>query len=243
VPNNATLALVGDFETAEALALVRKYLGRVPRSARPVPRDIPKEPPQTAERRVRLEEPWPLPAVVVAYHITYDGHPDSYPLHIAAKILFDGQSSRIHRRLVYRDQVALAAFGQANIVEHPNLFYAVAIVQPGRSVEEAERALIDEIERLKAEPVTAAELERAKNQFARDYVIGRESNQQKAAQLAHAVVIHDDVRTADGEYDIFANTTAADVERVARTYFRPESRVVLTIMPRSSGSGGAGRRP
>jgi zinc protease len=243
VPNNATLALVGDFETAEALALVRKYLGRVPRSARPVPRDIPKEPPQTEEHRVRLEEPWPLPAVVVAYHITYDGHPDSYPLHIAAKILFDGQSSRIHRRLVYRDQVALAAFGQANIVEHPNLFYAVAIVQPGRSVEEAERALIDEIERLKAEPVSAAELERAKNQFARDYVIGRESNQQKAAQLAHAVVIHDDVRTADGEYDIFANTTTADVERVARTYFRPESRVVLTIMPRGSGSGGAGRRP
>ncbi|HXH07882.1 MAG TPA: pitrilysin family protein [Vicinamibacterales bacterium] len=243
VPNNATLALVGDFEPEDTLALVRKYLGRVPRSPRPVPREIPKEPPQTEERRVRLEEPWPLPAVVVGYHITYDGHPDSYPLHIAAKILFDGQSSRIHRRLVYRDQVALAAFGQANIVEHPNLFYAVAIVQPGRSIEEAERTLIDEIERLKAEPVSAGELERAKNQFARDYVIGRESNQQKAAHLAHAVVIHNDIRTADGEYDIFANTTAEDVQRVARTYFRPENRIVLTVVPRGAGSGGSQRQP
>src|SRR3954464_4616219 len=74
VPNNATLALVGDFDTREALALVTKYLGRVPRSDRPVPRDIPKEPPQTAERRVNLTEAWPLPAVVVGFHITYDGH-------------------------------------------------------------------------------------------------------------------------------------------------------------------------
>ena len=81
--------------------LVEQYLGRVPKAERPVPRDIPKEPPQTKERRVTLEQPWPLPAVVVAHHITYDGHPDSYPLHIASKVLSDGQSSRIYQKLVY----------------------------------------------------------------------------------------------------------------------------------------------
>ena len=97
VPENATLALVGDFDTAQAVQLVTQYLGRVPKAARPVPRDIPKEPPQTKERRVTLQQPWPLPAVVVAYHITYDGHPDSYPLHIASKVLSDGQSSRIYQ--------------------------------------------------------------------------------------------------------------------------------------------------
>ncbi len=91
VPNNATLVLVGDFETKEAQELVTKYLGRVPKSSKPVPRDIPKEPPQTKERRVSLTESWPLPAVVVAYHITYDGNPDSYPLHIASKVLADVQ--------------------------------------------------------------------------------------------------------------------------------------------------------
>ena len=97
-----------------------------------MPRDIPKEPPQTKERRVRLEENWPLPAVVVAHHITFDGDPDSYPLHIASKVLSDGQSSRIYRQLVYEKQLALAAFGGGNIIEDPNLFFAVAIVQPGQ---------------------------------------------------------------------------------------------------------------
>ena len=85
VPENATLTLVGDFDTAQAKQLVEQYFGRVPKAARPVPRDIPSEPPQTEERRVTLEQPWPLPAVVVAHHITYDGHPDSYPLHIAVE--------------------------------------------------------------------------------------------------------------------------------------------------------------
>ncbi len=80
--------------------------------------------------------------------------------------------------------------------------------------------------------MSAHELQRAKNQFARDYIIGRESNQEKASQLAHAVVIHKgDVSTADGEFDIFPNTTAADVQRVAKTYFAPQTRTVITILP------------
>lgn len=238
VPNNATLVLVGDFDTTEATALVKQYLGRIPRSAKPVPRDIPKEPPQTKERRVTLEESWPLPAVVVAHHITFDGHPDSYPLHIASKVLSDGQSSRIYRKLVYEEQLALAAFGGGNIIEDPNLFFAVAIVQPGKSPEDAVNALIEELDRLTREPISAGELQQAKNQFARDYILGRESNKDKASQLGHAAVIHDDITTADGEFDIFMNTTAADVQRVARTYFRPENRLVLTIMPAGAAPGG-----
>ncbi|MBA2602413.1 MAG: insulinase family protein [Acidobacteria bacterium] len=238
VPNNATLVLVGDFDTTEATALVKQYLGRIPRSAKPVPRDIPKEPPQTKERRVALEESWPLPAVVVAHHITFDGHPDSYPLHIASKVLSDGQSSRIYRKLVYEEQLALAAFGGGNIIEDPNLFFAVAIVQPGKSPEDAVNALNGELDRLMREPISAGELQQAKNQFARDYILGRESNKDKASQLGHAAVIHDDITTADGEFDIFMNTTAADVQRVARTYFRPENRLVLTIMPAGAAPGG-----
>ena len=243
VPNNATVVLVGDFDTKEALGLVSQSLGRVPRSERPVPRDIPKEPPQTREKRVRLEENWPLPAVVVAYHITYDGDPDSYPLHIASKVLSDGQSSRIYRKLVYEEQLALAAFGGGNIIEDPNLFFAVAIVQPGRAPDEVIAALIGELDRLKAEPISEAELQQAKNQFARDYILGRESNKDKAMVLGHAAVIHHgDLSTADGEFGIFMNTTTADVQRVARTYFRPENRLVMTVMPKGAGSGG-GRRP
>src|SRR5215471_2436121 len=186
VPANATLTLVGDFDSAQAKALVNQYIGRVPKAERPVPRDIAKEPPQTKEKRITLQQPWPLPAVVVAYHITYDGNPDSYPLHIAAKVLSDGDSSRIHKKLVYEKQMAVAAFGQANLIEDPNLFYAVAIVQPGHTPAEAISALISEIERLRDEPISAHDLERTKNQFARDYISQRETNQGKALELGHA---------------------------------------------------------
>jgi len=233
VPENATVALVGDFDSAQAMELVTKYLGRVPKAARPVPRDIPKEPKPQKERHLTTYEPWPLPVVVVAYPITYDGNPDSYPLHIASKILSDGQSSRIYRKLVYDTGIAATAFGGGNIIEDPNLFYAVALVQPGHRPEEAEKALIEEFERLTREPVTEHELQRAKNQFARDYILSRETNQEKGQQLAHAVVIHKDVKTADGEFDIFQGLMPADVQRVARTYFTPESRLVLTILPKS----------
>jgi zinc protease len=234
VPNNATVVLVGDFNTKEAQELVTKYLGRVPKSDRPVPRDIPREPPQTKERRVRVEESWPLPAVVVAHHITFDGDPDSYPLHIASKILSDGQSARILRDLVYTRRLCVSAFGTGNLIEHPNLFFAVCIVQPGQTVAAAESALIEQFEKLKQEGVTGQEVQRAQNQFARDYILSRESNEDKARHLSHAAVIHNDITTADGEFDIFMRTTPADVQRVARTYFNQDGRVVIHIVPRGA---------
>src|SRR6478609_1629070 len=233
VPSNATLTVVGDFDSDQALQMVQRYFGRVPKPSRPVPRDIPVEPPQTKEKRVTLEEPWPLPAVVVAYHITYDGNPDSYPLHMASKILSDGNSSRIYRKLVYETELALTAFGGGNIIEHPNLFFAVGIVQPGHSPADVEKALIGELDRIRDEPVSEHELQRAKNQFARDYIVARETVQEKAAQLAHAVVIHNDIKTADGEFDIFQGITAADIQRVAQTYFVPTNRLVMYVMPKT----------
>lgn len=231
VPENATLTLVGDIDSVQAMQLASQYLGRVPKAAKPVPRDIPKEPPQTAERRLTLQAPWPLPAVVVAYHITNDGNPDSYPLHIAGKVLSDGQSSRIQQKLVYDQQLAVAAFGGPNLIEDPNLFFAVAIVQPGRTPQQAIDALIAEFELLKSQPISERELQRAKNQFARDYILGRESNQEKARVLSHAVVIHHDIKSADGEFEIFQGLTTTDVQRVARTYFTANNRTVLTLLP------------
>jgi zinc protease len=232
VPENATVTVVGDFDSAQALQIVTQYFGRVPKAARPVPRDIPKEPAMTQERRVVVDESWPLPAVVVAYHVPYDGHPDAYPLHITSKILSDGQSARISRALIYTQRLCLSAFGSGNITEHPNLFFAVCIVQPGRTPAEAEKALIAQFESLKTEGVTSHELQRAQNQFARDYIIGRESDEDKALHLAHAAVIHNDITTADGEFDIFMKTSVADVQRVARSYFNQSNRVVLHVLPK-----------
>jgi zinc protease len=237
VPSNCTMVIAGDFDKDQTINLVNQYLGRVPAAEKPVPRDIPKEPAQLKEKRVTVEEAWPLPAVVVAYHITYDGHPDSYPLHILSKVLSDGQSSRIYRKLVYETGQALTAFGGGNIIENPNLFFAVAIVNPGHQPAAVEKSLLAELDRIKTEGISERELQRAKNQFARDYILGRESIQQKTEHLAHAEVIHSDITTADGEFDIFQKITTADVQRVAKTYFVPEHRVVLHVMPK--GTGGA----
>jgi zinc protease len=234
VPENATLTIVGDFDSAQALQIVNQYFGRVPKAARPVPRDIPKEPAMTQERRAVVTEAWPLPAVVVAYHVPYDGHPDAYPLHITSKILSDGQSARISRELIYNQRLCLSAFGSGNITEHPNLFFAVCIVQPGRTPAEAEKALIAEFEKLKTEGVSTHELQRAQNQFARDYILGRETNEDKALHLAHAVVIHNDITTADGEFDIFMKTSVADVQRVAKSYFNQTNRMVLHVLPKGA---------
>jgi zinc protease len=233
VPGNATLALVGDFDSAQAKELVTKYFGRIPKASGAIPRDYKQEPPGTKERRVTTTENWPLPAVVVAYPITFDGHPDSYGLHIASKILSDGESSRIFKSLVYDTGIAVSAFGGGNIIEQPNLFFAVALVQRGHSPADAEKALIAEFDKLRAEPVSEKELQRAKNQFFRDYIVDRESVRGKASQLAHAVVIHNDVKTADDEVEIFTNLKVSDVQRVSKTYFTQENRLVLHILPKS----------
>jgi zinc protease len=233
VPTNATVVIAGDVDSSVAVELVTKYFGRIPRPVRPVPRDIPVEPPTKAPRRVTVEEAWPLPVVIVAHHVTFDGHPDSYPLQMVSKILSDGQSSRIYRKLVYETGIALSAAGVGNLTEHPNLFYAFAVVQPGHTPAEAEQALVKELDRLRAEPVSDRELTRAKNQFTRDYVLGRETVQQKAAVLAHASVLHNnDVGSADAEFDLFQRLTAADIQRVANTYFDPATRLVITVMPK-----------
>jgi predicted Zn-dependent peptidase len=236
VPANATVTIVGDFDAAQTVQLVNQYFGRVPRGAGPVPRNIPKEPEQKQEKRAVVSESWPLPAVVVGYHVTYDGHPDAYPLHVVGKILSDGNSSRIPRELMYNKRLALTAFGSSNITEDPNLFYAVAVLQPGRTAAEAEKALIEEFEKLKREPISANELQRAKNQWARDYVLSRETIQQKAMHLAHAAVIHNDISTADGEFEIFMKVTTADIQRVAKTYFNDANRVVVHVLPKEGGS-------
>jgi predicted Zn-dependent peptidase len=232
VPDNATLMIVGDFETETAVNLVHQYFARVPKGAQPVPRDIPQEPKHTKEKRVTLEQPWPLPAVVVTYHVPYNGHPDSYPMFVMSKTLSDGQTSRIYRQLVYESGLALTAFGSSSFLEQPGIFSAVALVNPGQSPDAVEKALIAEFDKLKTDGITERELQRAKNQFARDYILSRLSIKEKASQLGHAEVIQKDMATADGEFDTFMKVSLADVKRVASTYFVPEGRMVMRIMPR-----------
>jgi zinc protease len=166
--------------------------------------------------------------------VPYNGHPDSYPMFVMSKTLSDGQTSRIYRKLVYETGLALTAFGSSSFLEQPGIFSAVALVNPGKSPDDVEKALIAEFDKLKTAGITERELQRAKNQFARDYVVSRLSIKEKASQLGHAEVIQKDMASADGEFDTFLKVSLEDVKRVAQKYFVPEGRMVMRIMPRGS---------
>jgi len=234
VPSNATLAIAGDVDARQALELAAAQFGRIPKPERPLTRDIPAEPPARGVRRSTVEEAWPLPVVVVAHHGPRDGHPDAYALQVAAKILSDGRSSRLYRGLVYDTGRAMAAGAVASLTEHPNLFYAFAIVQPGFSASDAIEALGFELDRLRQFPVSEADLARAKRQITRDYVFGRETIQQKAAALAHASLLRGDTASADADFARLQAVTAADVQRVAQACFAPNTRIILTVVPKAA---------
>ncbi|GBC77705.1 putative zinc protease [bacterium HR08] len=231
VPNNATLVIVGDFDTRQALAWVEQYFGNIPRGKRPIPRVTVKEPPKTREKRLTERMNVPLPALLAGYYIPEDGHPDSYALKILSRILSAGQSSRLYRKLVYELRLAAAAFGAGNFTEHPNLFFAGAILNPGHTPEAAEKAIVEELERLKREPVPARELEKAKNQMIAEVLFARQSNQGKADALGRAAVLGKDPARVNTEVERLLAVTPEEIQRVARRYFTETNRIVLTILP------------
>jgi len=235
LPNNATLVIVGDLKTAETESLVEKYFGPIPPGARDLERKIPPEPPQLAERRVKLFEGVALPAFVEGYHMPADGTPDAYPLRLAAKILSEGESSRIYRRLVYEKQIALQAESTGNFTEDPNLFFVFAILNPGHTPAEGETEVEAELNRLKSEPVSPGELKKAKNQILRDFILTRETDQSRGDELGYAAVILKNANLLDAELERFLAVTPTDIERVASTYFVPRNLTLLEVYPKAGG--------
>ena len=231
VPGNATLVIAGDFSTDQAMEWIRNYFGDIPKGQNPIVRSNAKEPAHDKERRVTHQKAVPLTAYVAGYYVPADGHPDSYPLVIASKILSEGRSSRIYQSLVYLTQLAVQADASGNFTEDPNLFIVTLIMNRGASLAEGEKAINAKLMLLQTEPVSDMELEKAKNKIRSEWAFGRQSVQQKAESLAHAAVIHNDTATVNSEYDLFMKVTKEDIMRVAKTYFRPENRTVLIVQP------------
>jgi zinc protease len=231
VPDNATLVIAGDFKPDQAMDWIRRYFGDIPKAEKPITRSNAKEPPHDKERRIMHKKAVPLPAYVAGYYIPGDGHPDSYPLVIASKILSEGRSSRIYQSLVYYTRLAVQADASGNFTEDPNLFIATVIMNRGASLADGEKALDAELTLLKTGPVSDMELEKAKNKIRSEWAFGRQSVKDKAESLAHAAVIHNDTATVNSEYDLFMKVTKDDVMRVAKTYFRPENRTVIIVQP------------
>lgn len=232
-PDNATVILIGDFVPAEASRLAQKYLGAIPRPAQPLPRVTVQEPLQTAERRVSK---WygnysPLPAVIHGYRMPAMCSPDSYPLNLAANILSNGESSRLYRKLVYEDQIAVQTAGFGNFTEHPNLFWVFAVMNPGKNPAEGEKAIEAQLEMMKKTPVSAEELEKAKNQMIANFILSRQTVEQKAFALGNLTVVCGDPGLFNTQLDRYLAVSAADIQRVAQKYFVPEQRTVLVIEP------------
>src|SRR5207248_1616074 len=199
-------------------------------------RSIPVEPPQTAKRAVKLEREVSLPAFVEGYHMPADGTADAYPLRLAAKILSEGESSRIYRHLVYEKQMAVQAQSEGNFTEDPNLFFVMVVLNPGHTPQEGEVEVAAELERLKTVPVSNLELEKAKNQVLRDFILSRQSNQSRAEELGYAAVVLKDPNLLDAELERFLAVKPEDILGAARKYFVPENLTVVEVYP-STGAG------
>lgn len=232
VPNNASLIMVGDLDPQEAESLARKYFGSLESAPHPIERRIPQEPLQTAKRVIRLELNVALPAFVEGYHMPADGIADAYPLRLAAKILSDGESSRIYRRLVYDKQIALEAQSTGNFTEDPNLFFVFAILNQGHTPAEGEAEVEAELERLKTRLISPEELLKAKNQILRDFILSRQSTQSRGEELGYAAVILKDHGLVNTELARFLAVTSEDIQRVARKYFVPENLTLVEVYAR-----------
>jgi zinc protease len=231
-PNNATLIIVGDFNSAQALGWAKKYFEGIPASAGPIPRRDTPEPSQSEERIVKKSySNTPLPAVVIGYKIPARFSPDAYPLDLASNILAGGESSRLYQTLVYKEQIAVQSAGFGNFTEDPNLFWAYAIMNQGHTAEEGEKSVVAVLDELKADPVGAKELEKAKNQEISGFILGRNTDEEKALALGAATVVGKNPDLVNTELDRYLKNTAADLQRVAKEYFVPQRSTVLIVTP------------
>jgi zinc protease len=243
VPNNATIVVSGDFDPAQTLKWIETYFGPIP-EGKPIPRNIPKEPAQTAERRTTdYGSTTPLPAVVLTYHVPEARHQDLYALEVAGNILSGGESSRLYKRLVYDKQIAVAAGGQTVTLEDPGVFFFFAILQGGQKPEDGEKELAAEVDRMKNEPVSADELAKAKNQLISGLIFGRQTVQEKADAIGYAAVILGDLSLVNRQLAQYQKVTAEDVQRVARAYFSPENRTVVYMLPEAMRQGAKDAAP
>jgi zinc protease len=231
-PNNATLVIVGDFNSDQALAWARKYFEGIPASAKPIPRPNNPEPPQTAERDVEKSYTnTPLPAVVIGYKIPARYASDAYPLDLAANILAGGESSRLYQSLVYKDQIAVQSAGFGNFSEDPNLFWAYAIMNPGHTPADGQKAVTAVLDGLKSQPVDATELQKAKNQEISGFILGRDTDEEKAVAIESAAVIGKNPDLVNTELERYLRVTPEDIQRVAKEYFVPQRATFLIIKP------------
>lgn len=233
-PNNATLIVSGDFKAKDAMPLIQQTFGKISKGPVP-PKVVTVEPKQMGERRSEIVRPVQTASAMVAYHIPAYGHPDLYALQVLENLLANGASSRLYQDLVYQKAIAQDVGTYMSKQIDPSLFLLYGTLLPGKQPIELEAGLFAQIERLKTEPVSERELQKAKNQVEASFLFGQQKAEQVANVLGEAATLKD-YKLANQLVDQVRAVTPEDVMRVAKTYFTKENRSVVTLIPESTGS-------
>jgi zinc protease len=231
-PNNASLAIAGDIDVAETKALVEKYFADLPPGP-PLPRIQRWLPRLDSEVRLELEDRVQLQRIYFAWAGPPRFDPDEAPLDILMSILSEGHTARLYRTLVYDKQLAREVNGHFGAMEIAGEIRLDASVTPGGSVEEVERALLSEIERMQDEPPMAEEVQRAINRLEARQVRALESVGGfggRANLLNHYNVFAGDPGRLNEDFERYTRVTPVDVQRVARAYLGT-GRVRLVVSP------------
>jgi zinc protease len=232
-PNNAVLTLVGAFKTEEALAKIRKYFGGIPRQPDPPPVEV-TESELTAERRATVEDPLArLPRLDIAYKTVPGNTPDFYALQVLANVLHGGQSSRLYQKLVREKELVTSVSGFVDEKRGPGGFYITATLRPGKSVEDVEAIIAEEIERVQREPIADWELTKAKKTARRAFIAAIAGSLSRAILLGQYAVYYNDPQLINTRLDRIMAVTKEDVQRVAQRYLRPKNRAVVVTIPKA----------
>ncbi len=228
-PNNATISIIGDFQVAEALALVRKYFGVYPRSPRPIPVVYTDEPAQTGPRRVTVKRAGLLGVVAIAHKIPAATHADFAALTLLSAILTDGKNSRLYKAVTDRN-LSTEVEADAGFNSDPTLHIIFAPLAPGVRHEEVEKVIVQEIERLKKEGVSESELRTAIAKNLADASFKRDGSFAVAGNLNECI--------AAGDWTLFyaldeatQKVSAADIQRVANTYLNEDQSTTGWFVP------------
>lgn len=234
-PNNMVISVAGDIHPDKDFPVIEKYFGRIP--GRPAPEPVETvEPPQRGERREVIEDP-SQPFVIMGYHKGDFNHPDESVFDAITDIMGAGRTSRLYKRLVRDEKLALAAGAFTGIPgqKFPGLFIFYGLPMQGHTNEEVEQAILEEIEKMKTEPVTDEELERVKTRAKGDFLRQLKSNSGVAHELAAYQTLTGDWREMFKELEEIDRVTREDIMRVAKECFTKNNRTIVYLQPPKEG--------
>jgi zinc protease len=238
-PNNAVLALVGDFKKDEALAKIKKYFEGIPSQPAPARPDM-TEPQQTGERQKTVEDGFAqVPRADIVYKIPAYNQPDYMPLNVLMGILGSGQSSRLYQELVKEKQLAANVFANAAARRATGLASVIALVRPGVKMEDVEKTVYAEIDKVQTGPVADWELEKVRLKYRHDHAAQVSSTLSRAVQLAYYTVAWNDPEVINTEETRLDAVTKEDLMRVAKKYLIATNRSVITTLPKPKAAAGA----